>query len=236
MDRKGTAIFWRAALCLGLCGCVVAAGADDSAGGGGDPAGADRLEVRGAELWRQGEVDGASKMFDAAIAIDPLSPERPFRFAERLAALGSDAIQAGEVDRATWAFSEAEQRLVAAATAGQGRPEHRELTARAYRMLSEIASSVRQDYPKAEAYLAESVRVENSPFIEPESPPTSEAKSDEPGPAPSIAIGVAKSVQLGGHRLRLAFEGDRKNVTVKEFVPLGETVESWSALFAQREH
>ena len=227
----------------------------------GDPAGADRLMERGAEQWATGDHEAAVKSFEAAIAIDQQDAARPYHYAERVAMRGHELSGAGDVAGAAAAYAEAERLLVVSIRRGQAELAQGEWVGRGYRLLGEIAASVRQDRAKATEYFAQAERASAGEAIETEpsalfgpvdpvaarrvpridlgrprevpQPAESPGKKVEASP---VSIGVANSVQMAGRRLRLAGEGDRETAIVREYVPVGETLENWTTLFAQRQH
>lgn len=197
---------------------------------------ADRLEGEAAIFWEQGEPAAAIRVMESAMALDPDNPRRPFRLAGWLLERARAGVEAGEVSGAAEAYAGAERHLGTVIDLTSADPEERALTAEALQWLAEIAREARQDPVKAAEYRAEADRIARaSPAEVPPGGP------DRPAPAARVvrkpvAIGAVNAVEIGGRRLRLAVAEERGSVSVREYVPTGETRENWSAQFVQRIH
>lgn len=218
-----------------------------------DPAGADQWEAKATERWQQGDVAGTREAHERAVALDPGNPVRAYRFGEWLCQEGAAATARGEVAGAAEAFAEAERQLTAAIRLAEPDPAQSELVGESYRMLGDIAGSVRRDRERAKRLHADAQRVAGPEPVVPTTGaplfgPVGEAAqarriertvaepANENLPPPVKAIDAANVIQMGGRRLRLASEGDREGVRVREYYPVGESAEEWGAIYAQRIH
>lgn len=200
---------------------------------------ANRLEEEGIVAWQEGRHEEGAERIEAAIERDPTDPRRALKYGSLLMVRGQQLLQEGNTEAAALTLEESEIQLTAAVRLAEGMSGYRPVAGEGFFLLGEIAYYARKNEERAiKFYQSAARRLPGDQRVvqalarlgaDPDPP-------IDPEPIPRVEIGVANSVVIEDHRLRLVNEDSNQRIAVKEYLPLGETMENWSVLFARREH
>lgn len=200
---------------------------------------ANRLENQGITAWNEGRYEEGARLIESAIENDPTSPQRALNYGSLLMIRGQQQLQAGAFDDAARTLDRSESYLTAAVRMAEGLPGKRALAGHGFYLLGEIAFFARKDQERASKfYQSAARRLPDDSRIEGalERVGVDASSMVEPDPVSKVAIGMANSVMIDGVRLRLETDHQEAGISVKEYLPLGETMENWTVLFARRGH
>ncbi|MCB1229336.1 MAG: tetratricopeptide repeat protein [Verrucomicrobiae bacterium] len=204
---------------------------------------ANRLENEGIEAWRSGDFERGAELIEKSIAQDPTNPQRALNYGSLLMLRGRALTDDGQPEAAAKALEESERQLSAAVRLGEGLPGCQQLVGQGFFLLGEIAFYARKDLERAaKFYVSAAKRLPDDQRIRAALERTGRDVTSfipevrKSSPTAKLTIASAHTVSIGGETLRLANEDDNQTVHVKEYVPPGESMETWSTLFAERKH
>ncbi len=203
---------------------------------------ANRLENEGIALWRAGDHEAAARLIEQSIDADPTNPQRLLNFGGLLMLRGQELLRGGEAESAARTLEESERRLAAGVRLAEGLPGQQVQAAHGFFLLGEIAYFARKDAERAGKFYRSAAR------RSPEDPrilaalertggvPEELSRPSRPSEPPKVVIGGVGTIIIDGVTLRLGSEQENAAVKVREYLPVGETMEDWTTLFARREH